>query len=206
MRTSGKWSFILKILFPNMKNEMKFNKSKIYTKSGDTGQTSLIGGARIEKSDLRLEAYGTLDELNSFVGLVRDFAIEPEVKKTLFAIQTHIFITESILAAANAETLALVPGLNENNVEMLEHEIDRMNEHLPLQQNFIIPGGHPVISYCHIARTICRRAERNMAKLEMNEAKQLITLKYINRLSDYFFVLARFVARELGVEENTWNA
>jgi len=184
---------------------MKPHKNNIYTKSGDAGQTSLIGGTRIEKSDMRLEAFGTLDELNSFVGLVRDFAIEPDVKNTLFAIQTHIFVIESILAADTAQTLATLPGLKEHDVEMLEHEIDRMSQHLPEQQYFIMPGGHPVISYCHVARTICRRAERAMAKLKLNDPKQLLTLKYINRLSDYFFILARFVAKELGIEENIWD-
>ncbi|HNW70384.1 MAG TPA: cob(I)yrinic acid a,c-diamide adenosyltransferase [Bacteroidales bacterium] len=184
---------------------MTQQKNHIYTKSGDAGQTSLIGGSRVSKSDLRLDAFGTLDELNSFVGLVRDFAIEPDVKKTLFTIQTHIFVTESILATDATKTLDSLPGLSENDIQMLEHEIDRMSQHLPLQQSFIIPGGHPVVSYCHIARTICRRAERAMAKLKLDEPKQLLTLKYINRLSDYFFILARFVAKELGVEENYWD-
>lgn len=184
---------------------MKAHKNNIYTKSGDAGQTSLIGGTRIGKSDLRLEAFGTLDELNSFVGLVRDFAIEPDVKNTLFTIQTHIFVIESILAADTTQTLASLSGLNENDVEMLEHEIDRMSQHLTEQQYFIMPGGHPVISYCHITRTICRRAERAMAKLKLNESKQVLTLKYVNRLSDYFFILARFIAKELGVEESIWD-
>lgn len=184
---------------------MKPQKNNIYTKSGDAGQTSLIGGSRISKSDLRLDAFGTLDELNSFAGLVRDFAIEPDVKKMLFTIQTNIFVAESILAAETGKPLDSLPGLNEHDVEMLEHEIDRMSQCLPVQQYFIIPGGHPVVSYCHIARTICRRAERTMAKLKLDEPKQLLTLKYINRLSDYFFILARFVAKELGIEETFWN-
>lgn len=184
---------------------MKPRKSKIYTKTGDTGQTSLIGGARIEKSDLRLEAYGTLDELNSFIGLVRDFSIEPEAKKTLFTIQSKVFIVGSILAAGTVDILTSLPGLDEKDVKMLEHEMDRMNEHLPVQEHFILPGGHPVVSYCHVARTICRRAERTMSRLELSDAKQLMVLKYVNRLSDYFFVLARFVADELGIEENIWS-
>lgn len=184
---------------------MKTRESKIYTKKGDTGQTSLIGGGRVEKSDLRIEAYGTLDELNSFVGLVRDFTVEPEIKKTLLIIQSHIFIAESLLAASSAETLATLPALNEKDVEMLEHEIDSMNKDLPVLQNFILPGGHPLISYCHIARNICRRAERNISKLKLKESKQAISLKYINRLSDYFFVLGRFFAKKLGVKENIWK-
>jgi len=183
---------------------MKPKEIKIYTKNGDAGQTSLIGGLKVDKSDLQLDAYGTLDELNSFVGLLRDFAIEPEVKHTLFTIQSHIFIAESLLAAGTPESLATLPFLEEKDVEMLEQEIDRMNEHLITVQHFILPGGHPVVSYCHIARTICRRAERAMVKLKLKEPKQTIAIKYINRLSDYFFVLGRFVAKELGIEENIW--
>ncbi len=183
---------------------MKQRKRKIYTKTGDSGQTSLIGGLRVEKSDLRLEAYGALDELNSFVGLVRDFSIEPETKKTLFVIQTKIFSIGSILAAGTSDILNSLPGIIEKDVKKLEQEIDRMNEHLPVQEHFILPGGYPIVSYCHVARTICRRAERTMSRLELSEAKQLMALKYINRLSDYFFVLARFIAAELGIEENFW--
>lgn len=184
---------------------MKTRENKIYTKKGDTGQTSLIGGIRVEKSDLHIEAYGTLDELNSFVGLVRDYSDEADIKKTLLCIQSHIFIAESLLAAASTETLATLQGLNEKDIEMLEQEIDRMNKDLPELQHFILPGGHPLISYCHIARNICRRAERAISKLKLIETKQSITLKYINRLSDYFFVLARFFAKKLGVEENLWK-
>ncbi len=178
--------------------------NKIYTKRGDGGKTTLIGGVPVDKSDLRLDAYGSLDELNSFVGLVRDFAIDPEIKKTLFTIQSRIFIAESLLAAPDTATLESLPGLDENDVEFIETEIDRMSEHLNPLQKFILPGGHPVVSYCYIACTICRRAERKMAGLKLKESKQSVALKYINRLSDYLFVLARYVAKELGIEENFW--
>lgn len=180
-------------------------KGRIYTRNGDKGRTSLIGGLRTKKSDLRIEAYGALDELNSFVGLVKDFALEPDLKKNLLAIQTHIFMAGSILAASNAATLKKISGLTDTDVKMLESEIDRMNAQLPVQQNFIIPGGHPVVSYCHIARSICRRAERTMTRLKLDDPKQAMVLKYINRLSDYFFILARYIANELGVDETTWN-
>ncbi|HOY32509.1 MAG TPA: cob(I)yrinic acid a,c-diamide adenosyltransferase [Bacteroidales bacterium] len=184
---------------------MKTHKNKIYTKTGDSGQTSLIGGVRVEKYDPRIEACGTLDELNSFIGLIRDFALEQEVKKTLLSIQSHIFIIESVMAAASAEVLAGISVLREQDVEMLEHEIDRMNEQLPIQQYFILPGGHPTVSYCYIACTVCRRAERAIARSGRKEPENMLSLKYINRLSDYLFVLARFIAKELGIEENFWN-
>ncbi len=178
---------------------------KIYTKKGDKGETSLIGGSRVAKSDQRIEAYGTLDELNSFVGLIRDFAVDKERQDTLAAIQSHIFIAESIYAADSESSLIGLPKLRVQDIELLEQEIDTMNEHLPELKNFIIPGGHPVVSYCHIARTVCRRAERMIVRLEIQGPEQEMVLKYINRLSDYLFVLARFVGRELGVGEQIWK-
>ena len=178
---------------------------KIYTKKGDKGETSLIGGSRVPKSDLRIEAYGTLDELNSFVGLIRDFSVDAEEKETMGAIQSHIFIAESIYAADSEDSLQGLPKLTEDNIVMLEREIDRMNEHLPELKNFNIPGGHPVVSYCLIARTVCRRAERLLVRLDMKDADHERVVKYVNRLSDYLFVLARFVGRELGVGEQIWK-
>jgi cob(I)alamin adenosyltransferase len=178
---------------------------KIYTKKGDKGETSLIGGSRVEKSDLRIEAYGTLDELNSFIGLIRDFSVDQEQKDTIGKIQSHVFIAESIYAADSETSLKTLPKLTEQDIELLEHEIDHMNEHLPELKNFIIPGGHPVVSYCHIARTVCRRAERLLVKLHLNDPHHELVNKYINRLSDYLFVLARFVGHELGVGEQIWK-
>ncbi len=180
---------------------MKATKTKIYTRKGDAGQTSLLGGERVDKSDLRLEAYGTLDELNSYIGLVRDFAIDAPVKRFLLSIQENIFTAGSILAAGNDTILNKLPSLNKEDLAALEQEIDRMCEKIPPQKQFILPGGHPIISYCHIARCICRRAERTIARVELSEKKQKQTLKYINRLSDYLFVLARFMAAELGIKE-----
>ena len=180
-------------------------EQKIYTKKGDNGTTSLIGGSRTEKSNLRIEAYGTLDELNSFVGLIRDFSVDEEQKKTIHTIQTHIFIAESLLAADSEKVFVCLPALTEEDIHLLETEIDRMNERLPELTHFILPGGHPVVSYCHIARTVCRRAERIIVKLNFISEKQTLVLKYINRLSDYLFVLARYVAKDLGVAENIWK-
>ncbi|MEI6123622.1 MAG: cob(I)yrinic acid a,c-diamide adenosyltransferase [Bacteroidota bacterium] len=181
------------------------NKHKIYTKKGDTGTTSLIGGIRVPKSDTRIEAYGTLDELNSFVGLIRDFSIDQTQKDTLNSIQTHISIAESLMAAGSVEALHTLPGLSEENIQLLETEIDRMNQNLPQLTHFLLPGGHPVVSYCHIARTVCRRAERIIVGLNPTNQKQTLVVKYINRLSDYLFVLARHVAKDLGIAENLWK-
>jgi cob(I)alamin adenosyltransferase len=180
--------------------------TKIYTRKGDKGETSLIGGSRVPKSDFRIEVYGTLDELNSFVGLIRDFSIDQDEKDTIFKIQSNIFIAESIFAADSQPALEKLPQLTEQDIEMLEHEIDRMNEKLPELKNFILPGGHPVVSYCHIARTVCRRAERLMVRIETKVPEHQLALKYINRLSDYLFVLARFVGHGLGVGEQIWKA
>ncbi|HNZ42175.1 MAG TPA: cob(I)yrinic acid a,c-diamide adenosyltransferase [Bacteroidales bacterium] len=181
---------------------MKATKTKIYTKKGDAGQTSLLGGERVDKADPRLEAYGTLDELNSYIGLVRDFAIDIPVKRFLLSIQEQLFTAGSILAAGNDKVLSKIPSINKDDLLALEREIDRMCEKIPPQKQFILPGGHPIISYCHIARCICRRAERAIARLDLLEKKQRLTLTYVNRLSDYLFVLARFLAAELGIKEN----
>jgi len=178
---------------------------KIYTKKGDKGETSLIGGNRVSKSDLRIEAYGTLDELNSFIGLIRDFSIDTEQKNALATIQSNIFIAETVYATAPESVHQKLPELKESDIELLEHEIDRMNESLPELKNFILPGGHPVVSYCHIARTVCRRAERIIVSLEFNDMQHDLALKYVNRLSDYLFVLARFVGHELGVGDQIWK-
>jgi cob(I)alamin adenosyltransferase len=178
---------------------------KIYTKKGDKGETSLIGGSRVAKSDMRIEAYGTLDELNSYIGLIRDFSVDMEQKDCIGKIQSHIFIAESIYAADSDASLVNLPRLTEKDIELLENEIDRMNEHLPDLKNFILPGGHPVVSYCHIARTVCRRAERILVRLGVKNPDQELVNKYINRLSDYLFVLARFVGHELGVGDQIWK-
>ncbi|MCK9611692.1 MAG: cob(I)yrinic acid a,c-diamide adenosyltransferase [Bacteroidales bacterium] len=178
---------------------------KIYTKTGDEGNTSLLGGTIIKKSDLRVEAYGALDELNSYIGLVRDFAIEQEMKEILLKIQEHVFIAESMIAADTPSVMNTLPKLNKMNISMIEQEIDKMAQTLVPQHNFILPGGHPLVSYCHIVRTVCRRAERCIVRIENTNEYYSIIIKYINRLSDYFFILARYITKELGIEENYWK-
>jgi cob(I)alamin adenosyltransferase len=183
------------------------NEWKIYTKTGDKGETSLIGGTRVPKFHERIEAYGTLDELNSFVGLVRDQQIDEHTKKTLLEIQDRLFTAESILALDPAhEPLRKLPEIYEDDIIMLEKEMDTMNETLPPITNFVLPGGHPVVSYCHIARTVCRRAERLVIKLSQHSKVNDLVIKYLNRLSDYLFVLSRKLAKDFGAEETPWKA
>ncbi len=182
---------------------------KIYTKTGDKGETSLIGGTRVPKYHERIEAYGTLDELNSFIGLIRDQEINEGIKKILIEIQDRIFTAESLLAADPAAMLKTLPGLKEEDILLLEKEIDRMNTTLPVLKSFILPGGNTTASYCHIARTICRRAERLTIKLiemEPDTMQGKTVVKYLNRLSDYLFVLARKISFDLGGTETYWIA
>jgi cob(I)alamin adenosyltransferase len=180
---------------------------KIYTKTGDKGETSLIGGTRVPKYHLRIEAYGTLDELNAFVGLIRDQEIDERTKANLIEIQDRVFTAESLLAVdPEHPPLRKLPQLNEQDVIFLEEEIDRMNEELPPISNFVLPGGHPVVSYCHIARTICRRAERIIIKLAETHTLDELIIKYLNRLSDYLFVLSRKMTRDFNAVETPWKA
>jgi cob(I)alamin adenosyltransferase len=178
---------------------------KIYTKFGDKGHTSLLGGSRVPKYHQKIEAYGTIDELNSFVGLVRDNDISEHYKQVLLIIQERLFVMESLIAAESEEFIEALPKLTEEDIELLEKEIDAMNKELPELKNFILPGGHQVVSYCHVARTICRRAERIVIKLSQEENVDSLAIKYLNRLSDYFFVLARKIALDLEVEEIHWK-
>jgi cob(I)alamin adenosyltransferase len=176
---------------------------KIYTKTGDGGKTSLIGGTKVLKSDLRIEAYGSVDELNSYIGLCRDLLNDEASTKTLKEIQDRLFTIGSSLACdPRKETKMKIPDLHEADVEFLEKEIDRMNDSLPEMKNFILPGGHTNVSHVHIARCVCRRAERACVRLEDNSP---LIIKYLNRLSDYLFVLARFNGHQLNVAENTWK-
>jgi len=180
-------------------------KIKIYTKGGDKGETSLLGGTRVPKYHERIEAYGTVDELNSFVGLLRDSNSNDHYRKVLLDIQHKLFLAESHLASDKPENVAKLPALSIDDISQLENEIDTMNEDLSELKSFILPGGHSVVSYCHIARTICRRAERLTIKLgEKFEIDELI-VKYLNRLSDYFFVLGRKLAKDLKVDEVLWK-
>jgi cob(I)alamin adenosyltransferase len=180
---------------------------KIYTKTGDKGKTSLIGGTKILKSDLRIEAYGTIDELNSWIGFVNDAVNDFSANHILTEIQDRLFTIGSSLACdPNKETKLRVPDLRETDVVVLEKEIDSMNETLPVMKHFILPGGHTAVSITHIARCVCRRAERYSVNLQEHEGHvEPLIIKYLNRLSDYLFVLARYVAHLHNVPEVTWN-
>ena len=180
---------------------------KIYTKTGDKGKTSLLGGTKVPKSDLRIECYGTVDELNSYIGLVSDHLADDHSKIILKEIQDRLFTIGSSLACDPVkEPLMKIPDLKEQDVELLEKEIDSMTEKLPPMKNFILPGGHVAVSTTHVARCVCRRAERlcvNMQEREMSIEPLIII--YLNRLSDYLFMLARYVAHLLKVEEIPWK-
>jgi cob(I)alamin adenosyltransferase len=177
---------------------------KIYTKTGDKGETGLFGGARLPKSDLRIEAYGTIDELNAFLGLARDHTESEGPRRELRAVQDRLF-TIGALLAVEPDKPAPLPGLREDDVRMLEQAIDAMNEQLPELKHFILPGGHPAVSYCHVARCVCRRAERRVVALAGEATVDGLLIQYLNRLSDYLFVLARFLGWEMGVEEVYWR-
>jgi len=178
---------------------------KIYTKTGDKGSTSLIGGTRVPKYDARIEAYGTVDELNSWVGLIRDQDIAEHYCEVLFEIQERLFTLESELARGPEKIERKLPIVREEDISLLENEIDTMNENIPELNSFVLPGGHTTVSYCHLARTVCRRAERCV--IEMNESFLVnpVNIKYLNRLSDYFFVLSRKLSHDLGISESPWN-
>jgi cob(I)alamin adenosyltransferase len=178
---------------------------KIYTKTGDKGTTSLIGGTRVPKYHEKIEAYGTVDELNSFTGLIRDKDIDEHSKEVLFEIQNVLFVLGGLLAKDDSKETKDLPGLKESDVAFLESEIDEMNKHLPSLKSFVLPGGHPTVSLCHIARTVCRRAERLVIKLSLDYDVNPLEIKYLNRLSDYFFVLARKFSYDAGVPENLWK-
>ncbi len=183
--------------------------SKIYTKTGDKGKTSLIGGAKVPKSDARIEAYGTVDELNAYIGLVSDLlnAGEKAPTELLKEIQDRLFTVGSALACdPDKEPKLKVPDLKESDIALLEQTIDEMNAQMPPLKYFILPGGHPAVSTAHIARTVCRRAERNAVRLQETGAfVEPMVIKYLNRLSDYLFVLARFTAFEWNLPEITWR-
>jgi len=178
---------------------------KIYTKTGDKGKTALFGGLRVSKDDLRIEAYGTVDELNSFIGLIRDQNIEKLHINNLLEIQDRLFTLGAVLATEPGNKKVKVPQLKEEDVIFLEKEIDKMNEVLSPMHSFLLPGGNTIVSYCHIARCVCRRAERLVVKLnEISELNEVI-IKYLNRLSDYLFVLSRKLSEDLNAIEIPWK-
>jgi cob(I)alamin adenosyltransferase len=180
---------------------------KIYTKTGDSGTTSLIGGTKVSKSNIRIETYGTIDELNSYIGLVNDNCNDDHSKNILKEIQDRLFTIGSSLACdPDKEQKMKIPDLGETDVELLENEIDKMNEVLPEMKFFILPGGHVSVSITHVARCICRRAERWCVNMQEHELFiEPLIIKYLNRLSDYLFVLARYIGHLLKVPENTWK-
>lgn len=178
---------------------------KIYTKKGDSGSTQLIGGTRVSKNHQRIEAYGTIDELNSYIGLLRDQSIDIESQQMLLNIQDRLFTIGALLASDPEKGGMKLPEIKEEDVLLLEKEIDEMNENLPEMRAFILPGGHTTVSFCHIARCVCRRAERLSAGLSDDSLQLSLILQYLNRLSDYLFVLSRYLSKELGASEQEWT-
>lgn len=178
---------------------------KIYTKKGDKGETSLLGGTRVAKSHIRIESYGTVDELNSWIGLIRDQQIDNNTKKILIHIQDRLFTIGSHLASDPAKSGIKIPEIKEVDVVALETEMDKMNEVLPEMRSFVLPGGHTTVSYCHIARCVCRRAERCAVNLASEEKVEDIIIKYLNRLSDYLFMLSRKLSNDLKADEIPWK-
>jgi cob(I)alamin adenosyltransferase len=184
---------------------------KIYTKTGDKGTTALFGGTRVPKDHIRIESYGTVDELNSYIGLIRDQDIDVHYKDILIEIQDRLFTVGAILATPvekeilkNGKPRLQNLGIIESDIALLENEIDAMETQLPQMTHFVLPGGHTTVSHCHIARCICRRAERLTVHLSHNEAVAEIVISYLNRLSDYLFVLARKLTLDLNAEEVKW--
>lgn len=179
---------------------------KIYTKTGDKGQTSLIGGTRLPKQHVRIEAYGTVDELNSHIGLLRDVVENTADYDLLIAVQDRLFTIGSQLAADPEKNKMTLPSIAEDDIVALEKAIDHIDAHVPEMKSFVLPGGHVHVSYCHIARCVCRRAERAVLRLAENESVDEIHAKYLNRLSDYLFMLSRKLSLELNAKEIPWVA
>ena len=184
---------------------------KIYTKTGDTGTTALFGGTRVPKHHIRIDSYGTVDELNSHLGLIRDQNINVHYKEIIMKIQDRLFTIGAILATDPEKAILKsgkarlnIPKISEDDIALLEYEMDTMNEALPPMTHFVLPGGHQTVSFCHIARCVCRRAERLASALNDLEPFQPESLKYLNRLSDYLFVLARKLSYDLQADEVKW--
>lgn len=178
---------------------------KIYTKTGDKGETSLIGGVRVPKYHLRIESYGTVDELNSYIGLVKESITDEQVKKTLYEIQDRLFTIGSVLASDPAKSKMKIPDLHAEDITLLETEMDTMDATLPPLKNFILPGGTVAASYCHVARCVCRRAERLTVQLATESEVPEIIVRYLNRLSDYLFMLSRKIVQDAGAAETPWR-
>jgi cob(I)alamin adenosyltransferase len=178
---------------------------KIYTKTGDAGETALFGGRRVPKSHLRVDAYGTIDETNACIGLLRDHVADEETRDTLAEIQNRLFSLGAHLASDPSKSMP-PPDLQPEDILLLENEIDRMDAVLPPLKNFILPGGFAPASYAHLCRTVSRRAERLVVALASVESVDPLALQYLNRLSDYFFILARYLAFQAGAAEVIWKA
>ncbi len=179
---------------------------KVYTKTGDKGKTSLLGGKKVSKADLRIEAYGTVDELNAFIGLLRDQEVNQiESRQALLQdVQDNLFVIGSLLATVPGYTKFKLPEITEDHVKQLEEEIDQMQEALPELKYFILPGGNASVSQAHICRTVTRRAERTIIRLDQEEPVSPVIIRFLNRLSDYFFVLGRKMGAELNAKEINW--
>ena len=178
---------------------------KIYTKTGDKGQTGLLGGTRVPKHHIRIEAYGTVDEFNSWVGLLRDSIADEHVKEILIHTQDRLFTIGSSLASDPEKSKVKIPHISEEDITMLEKEIDAMDAVLPEMKSFVLPGGHVTVSNCHIARCVCRRAERRVNHLAEVDKVDEIIVRYLNRLSDYLFMLARKLTHDLKATEVPWK-
>jgi len=178
---------------------------RIYSKTGDKGTTSLLGGKRVSKANLRIETYGTVDELISYIGLLRDQVESGKINDELIRVQDKLMVSASLLAADCDNCEADLPKLYEEDVTHLEKVIDEMDNELPPLRNFILPGGHSTVSFCHIARNVCRRAERYIIRMHEEERVDELIISYVNRLSDFFFVLGRKLSKDLSVKEVIWN-
>lgn len=180
--------------------------AKIYTKTGDKGQTSLLGGKKVPKSHLRIESYGNVDELNSFIGLLKDHKeVDARIANQFYWIQEHLFSIGSVLATEQDFNGFELPKISDIEIKQLEVWIDKASGELPELKNFILPGGHEVVSLCHVCRTVCRRAERSIIALNAEDEVQADIIVFINRLSDYFFVMARKMAQLLNAPETPWD-
>lgn len=178
---------------------------KVYTKKGDLGKTQLLGGSIVSKNHIRLECYGSIDELNAFIGNIYDQQLNKQHKSILLTIQNQLFNLGSIISFDGKKQKIDLPNISESNIKLLEDEIDRMDAYLPKLKSFILPSGNPSASKCHIARTVCRRAERNLVSLTETVETNPLHLKYLNRLSDYLFVLARDILFSSGSKETQWQ-
>ncbi len=199
-------------MFVNYKsqNSIQLSKcmpAKIYTKTGDLGKTSLIGGTKVPKSHIRIETYGTIDELNSYIGVVGDNMPDEHARSTLKEIQDRLFTIGSSLACdPDREPLMKIPDLKESDITFLEREIDTMQDALPPMKFFVLPGGHFAVSITHVARCVCRRVERLCVNMQEHELfVEPLIIKYLNRLSDYLFVLSRYTGHLLNVPEIPWK-